>query len=217
MLMRANYAISGNLEKKDFIGETAAREMYDWIATTAMERDTFQYLGKTHILNPITWNYTDDYTLEIWKGLVQIGEPDMLLTSGKEIRAFFERHLNVVPEEVHPGDSDVCEKPHGWFMNAVNDEDFPKRTPEPEEISETEIWMREFFEEKNLPERVWSIAYNEQTHVIENYDMIEIICEMPEENRKKIQTKLEKIDLVGGDINKFLKYLAEAYIETYYS
>jgi hypothetical protein len=237
MLLRAEYVLGEKLERQDFVGETAEREFSQWLVGIARDEETFRYMGRTIIQNPIHWRYNEESKLEIWNGLLPIGEADMVVSNSIDIEWFFENYLKVPMGEIHVNDEDVCEKPPGWFdysdviFEPMEDEDeklVDVRVIEIEEVatlekpiaekpmSKFEIWFRTFIEEKDLPVVNWEIEHNDNVHFIDNYDVVEIICEAPFHEQKKVKEILVKLDFHNGDINHFLEHLAKGYIETNY-
>lgn len=234
MLLRANYVVNGEFSKQDFVGENVDRDFASWLAETARKEDSFQYLGRDTIQSPINWHYNDSCHLEVWNGLLPIGEPDMVVKNNHDITWFFEKYLGVPMGDVHIGDGDVAENPGGWFepkeqfyedslgielksdkIDELFEEDIVLANIQRQQpMSKFEIWFRTFIEEKDLPVVNWEFDFNDNIHIMDNYDMVEIICELPAENQKMIKDKLVQIDFVNGNVNHFLKYLAQGYIET---
>jgi hypothetical protein len=225
MLLRAEYVLGTELQKFDFVGETAEREFAEWLVGIARDEETFRYLGRTVIQHPIHWRYNSEGKVEIWNGLLPVGNPDMVISNSSDVTWFFEDHLKVPMGEVHVNDEDVCEKPIGWFsydevIDGLIEEE--EETEEDEAVAEEkpmskfEIWFRTFIEEKDLPVVNWEIEHNNNTHFIDNYDVVEIICEAPYQEQRKVKDILVRLDFYNGDINHFLEHLAKGYIETHY-
>lgn len=232
MLLRATYVIGDVLQKFDFVGEGADREFTQWLVETAKENEKFQYLGSQRINNPVCWHYNGQGCLEVWDGLLPIGEPGMIIRDNSDIEWFFEKYLKIPMGDVHVDDTDICENPGSWFLkNYAEYDDIIMLSDEIEEqgirrdqeqkeveqpMSAFEIWFRTFIEEKDLPVVNWEIEHDGNLHMIDNYDMVEIICELPSENQRQIKDKLVAIDFMNGDVNHFLKYLAKGYIMTHF-
>ena len=69
--------------------------------------------------------------------------------------------------------------------------------------------LKTYFEEKQLPYELFEIEANGDTHLIDNETIIEEIGNMPVELQKKIRNKITTIDFYNGNINYFLKDIAE--------
>lgn len=81
----------------------------------------------------------------------------------------------------------------------------------------TKKWLETFFEEKQVPFQQWSIAHRDNIHIIDNEMVIEIIKNHCSKNeQEQIQHKLRQIDFANGDVNHFLKHLAEGYVRANY-
>lgn len=74
------------------------------------------------------------------------------------------------------------------------------------------INLKTFFEEKDLEYKSWEIEYRGQTHFIDNEVVIENILNAPKSEKEKISEVLFKIDFANGDVNDFLKHLANGLI-----
>jgi hypothetical protein len=78
-------------------------------------------------------------------------------------------------------------------------------------------WFQTFFEEKDLAEQEWEIVHKGQTHFIGTEFVKELLVKStPERELVQVRDMLVKIDFVNGDVNHFLKHLAESYIKTRY-
>ncbi|WP_175537542.1 hypothetical protein, partial [Mycobacterium tuberculosis] len=65
--------------------------------------------------------------------------------------------------------------------------------------------LRQFFEEKDLPEFTHVVNHNGTTHIIDSERIQEIIVnETPESEQKDIYEMIVKIDFKNGDVNHFL-------------
>lgn len=77
-------------------------------------------------------------------------------------------------------------------------------------------YIEDFFAEKEIPFRRWEINHNNNIHLIDNEMVIEIIKNVSTTEQKEIADALRKIDFQNGDVNHFLKHLAEGYVKTNY-
>ena len=73
--------------------------------------------------------------------------------------------------------------------------------------------LKTYFEEKNLPYELFEIEVNDETHIIDNETVITEIGNMPIKLQKKIRDKITTIDFCNGNINYFLKDIAEYLIK----
>ena len=69
--------------------------------------------------------------------------------------------------------------------------------------------LKTYFEEKQLPYELFEIPVNSETHFIDNETVIAEIGNMSVELQKKIRDKITNIDFCNGNINYFLKDIAE--------
>lgn len=74
-------------------------------------------------------------------------------------------------------------------------------------------YLERFFEEKEIPFAVWEISHNEELHIIDNEEVIKMIKEAPDQEKKGIVSNLRKIDFMNGNINHFLHFLAKSYVK----
>lgn len=77
-----------------------------------------------------------------------------------------------------------------------------------------DTYLERFFEEKDLRIENWEIEVNGMTNFIDTEFVIELIKGAPDHEKEQISNTLRKIDFMNGNVNHFLKYLAEAYIRT---
>jgi hypothetical protein len=76
-------------------------------------------------------------------------------------------------------------------------------------------WFETFFEEKDLPEVEWTIMHDGECHFIGTEFVKELLVKStPERELVQVKDMLVKIDFVNGNVNHFLKHLAECYIKT---
>jgi hypothetical protein len=83
-------------------------------------------------------------------------------------------------------------------------------------MTKTEKYFELFFEEKEIGWESWEIEHNGETHFIDTDFVIELIKGAPAREQEQIANTLRKIDFANGNVNHFLKFLAEAYIKTNY-
>ena len=77
-------------------------------------------------------------------------------------------------------------------------------------------YIKDFFSEKQIPNEQFAIIQNRSTHLIDSEFVINLIKKSPTTEQKNISNILRKIDFQNGNINHFLKHLAEGYIKTNY-
>lgn len=71
-----------------------------------------------------------------------------------------------------------------------------------------------FFEEKKLPLVSWEIVVGETTHFIDSDFVIDLIgCIEDDDEARRIEVILRKIDTQNGDVHHFLRFLAEEYLK----
>lgn len=73
--------------------------------------------------------------------------------------------------------------------------------------------LKTYFEEKNLPYELFEIEMKGETHLIDNETVIKEIGNMSGGLQKKIRDKITTIDFCNGDVNYFLKDIAEYLIK----
>jgi len=83
-------------------------------------------------------------------------------------------------------------------------------------MTKTAKYLELFFEEKEIKFEAWEIEHNGQTHFIDTDFVIEAIQGAPEREKEQISNTLRKIDFANGNVNHFLKFLAEQLIKTQY-
>lgn len=77
-------------------------------------------------------------------------------------------------------------------------------------------YLEVFFEEKQLPNISWQlIGPNGVEHIIDSEYVIEAILNAPRHEQKKIADIIRKIDFQNGDVNHFLKHLAQGLVNNY--
>ena len=75
-------------------------------------------------------------------------------------------------------------------------------------------YLDTFFEEKQLPSELFKLTDTLGTlHIMDTEAIIEIIKSAPEREQKVIADTLRKIDFVNGDVMKYLKFLAQAFVD----
>jgi len=77
-------------------------------------------------------------------------------------------------------------------------------------------YIKNFFEEKEIHYKEWEIEHNGSIHLINNETIIDIIKNVSTKEQNGISDVLRKIDFQNGDVNHFLKHLAEGYVKTNY-
>jgi len=77
----------------------------------------------------------------------------------------------------------------------------------------TQTYLERFFEEKEIMIENWEIDHNGQMHFIDTEFVIELIMGAPIHEKKEISNVLRRIDFANGNVNHFLKHLAESYIK----
>ena len=83
-------------------------------------------------------------------------------------------------------------------------------------MTKTQKYLKAFFEEKEITFEQWEIYHNDQLHLIDTDVVIEAIHNAPTSEQDQVANVLRKIDFVNGNVNHFLKHLAEAFIKTQY-
>jgi len=74
-----------------------------------------------------------------------------------------------------------------------------------------------FFDEKEIKFEAWEIEMHGETHFIDTDFVIESILAAPPTEQTQIAATLRKIDFVNGNVNHFLKFLAESLVKNYYN
>lgn len=76
-----------------------------------------------------------------------------------------------------------------------------------------------FFQEKNLPFEQWEIIDTKgDYHIIDNEFVIDLLlntCGRGEQ--EQAADVIRKIDFANGDVNHFLRHLAQGYVNTHYA
>lgn len=73
-------------------------------------------------------------------------------------------------------------------------------------------YLTTFFEEKNLPEIQWTIPGDSGPNILTNKVVIEHILNSTEKDQNGIANIVREIDFKNGDVNHFLKFLAQAIV-----
>ena len=73
----------------------------------------------------------------------------------------------------------------------------------------TSIYLKKFFQKKNLPHQEWKVINNGSVYTIDNEHVIRSILAADPSEQKLIADSLQQLDDQGGDINIFLKQLAK--------
>ena len=80
----------------------------------------------------------------------------------------------------------------------------------------TEEYLKRFFEEKEIEEKVYTVNHKQNLHFIESERIIELIFLSGADEQEKIAGILREIDFRNGDINHFFNHLATAYVKQNY-
>jgi len=74
------------------------------------------------------------------------------------------------------------------------------------------LYLRTFFDEKNLDERYYHVQSptGDTLNLIPTGQVIEAILDAPPNEQERIATTLRRIDFVNGDIHHYLEHLAAA-------
>ncbi|MBT2281642.1 hypothetical protein J7E51_27700 [Priestia megaterium] len=80
----------------------------------------------------------------------------------------------------------------------------------------TEEYLKRFFEEKEIKEKIYTVKHGQNLHFIESERIIELIFLTGADEQEKIAGILREIDFRNGDINHFLNHLATAYVQKNY-
>ena len=76
-------------------------------------------------------------------------------------------------------------------------------------------YLRRLFEEKEIPERLFEVHGGYNTHHIPNAVVVERISRSRGLERRRIEDTLRRIDSANGDINDFLRHLADGLARQY--
>lgn len=77
-------------------------------------------------------------------------------------------------------------------------------------------YLKTFFEEKNLPTESWTLTSSKGVvHIIDTDVVKEHIFIAPVKEQEQIANVIRQIDFKNGDVNHFLKHLAQAIVENY--
>ena len=83
-------------------------------------------------------------------------------------------------------------------------------------MTKTQKYFELFFEEKEINYEMYEIEHEGEMHLIDTDFVIECIKEAPAREQEQIANTLRKIDFANGNVNHFLKFLAEAFVKTQY-
>ena len=81
---------------------------------------------------------------------------------------------------------------------------------------QTTMNLNTFFEEKQIPFQQFEIEHNDETHILDNEFVIDLIKGTTGSEREGIKKILAQIDYHDGDVNHFLRHMAEGFIKTNY-
>jgi len=84
------------------------------------------------------------------------------------------------------------------------------------QLTKTEEYFENFFAEKEIPYEEFSFDHNNNIHFIDTDFVIELIKSTKGNEAKQIRDILVGIDFRNGNVNHFLKHLAEGYVKTHY-
>ena len=73
----------------------------------------------------------------------------------------------------------------------------------------TSIYLRKFFQKKNLPNKEWKVINNGSIYSIDSDRVIRSILAASPSEQELIADSLRELDDQDGDINIFLKQLAK--------
>jgi hypothetical protein len=74
-------------------------------------------------------------------------------------------------------------------------------------------YLEVFFEEKEIPSQLFELKDSlGTTHFIDTEAVIEIIKSTSVKEQRTIADMLRKIDFVNGDVNHYLKHLAQCFV-----
>jgi len=73
----------------------------------------------------------------------------------------------------------------------------------------TSIYLKKFFQKKNLPHQEWKVISNGSVYTIDNKRVIRSILAAEPGQQGLIAESLQELDDQNGDINVFLKQLAK--------
>jgi hypothetical protein len=73
----------------------------------------------------------------------------------------------------------------------------------------TAIYLRKFFQKKNLPRQEWKVINNGSIYSIDSDRVIRSILSATPSEQQMIADSLRELDDQDGDINIFLKQLAK--------
>lgn len=77
-------------------------------------------------------------------------------------------------------------------------------------------YLKLFFEEKSLPYESWDlVSPTGVPHHIDSDVVKEAIFVAPEGEQSAIASMIRKIDCLNGDVNDYLKHLAQALVNMY--
>ncbi len=77
-------------------------------------------------------------------------------------------------------------------------------------------YLKMFFNEKDIPLAQWALtATDGTTHFIDSEVVIEHIKATSTGEQNQIGNVLRKIDFMNGDVNHFLKHLAQGLVNNY--
>ncbi|MBT2728405.1 hypothetical protein J7E63_15860 [Bacillus sp. ISL-75] len=83
-------------------------------------------------------------------------------------------------------------------------------------MTKTAKYLELFFDEKEIQYEAFEIDHNGNIHLIDTDVVIEAIKNAPAREQDQVANTLRKIDFANGNVNHFLKFLAEQFVKTQY-
>lgn len=77
-------------------------------------------------------------------------------------------------------------------------------------------YLENFFEEKDLGDKLYKIEHKQDTHFIGTDIVIDLIKNSSYSEKQTIINTLRQIDFKNGDVHHYLEFLAGAYVKTNY-
>jgi hypothetical protein len=78
-------------------------------------------------------------------------------------------------------------------------------------------YLERFFEEKEVRYEMYEIEENGELNLIDTDYVVQAIKGAPKGEKEQIANTLRKIDFANGDVNHYLKFLAEALVKMRYT
>lgn len=77
-------------------------------------------------------------------------------------------------------------------------------------------WLKLFFEEKALDNRVYEVEAGDNLHILDTQTVISLIQQAPKHEQTNIMNMLIQIDYYNGDVHHFMEHLARCFAMTCY-